>query len=148
MRAEAGPHQADVVYSRHDGPPPWVGLLPTIHLDEKDRPVVGAQDHKTGWHHLVLEKGKWTEEVKITTSPANNQTAKQKDEENDTPQPNADVTKLALPYVPHHPNPEYLQETGNLVYTVFPEKDRFHGDKPKHHRILLVLSKPVKAKGA
>ena len=37
-------------------------------------------------------------------------------------------------------------ETGNLVYTVFPDRDRFHGDKPKHHRILLVLSKPVKAK--
>ena len=49
MRAEAGPYQADVVYSRHDGPPPWVGLLPTIRLDDKGRPLVGAQDYQTGW---------------------------------------------------------------------------------------------------
>ena len=148
MRAEAGPHQADVVYSRHDGPPPWVGLLPTIHFDDKGRPLVGAQDHKTGWHHFVLEKGKWTELVKGTSSPTNNQTTKPDDEEEDEGDgsENVDVSKLALPYVPHHLNPEYLHETGNLVYTVFPEKDRFHGDKPKHHRILLVLSKPVKAK--
>jgi hypothetical protein len=43
------------------------------------------------------------------------------------------------------PNPEQLHDTGNLVYTAFPEKDRFHGNKPKYHRILLVLSKPMKA---
>jgi BNR repeat-containing family member len=146
MRAKAGPHQADVVYSRHDGPPPWVGLLPTIHFDDKNRPVVGAQDHKTGWHHLVLEKGKWTEQVKSAGSPSSNQTAKPNDEDEEGDSGKVDVSKLALPYVPHHLNPEYLRETGNLVYTVFPEKDRFHGDKPKHHRILLVLSKPVKAK--
>ena len=46
MRAEPGPHQADVVYSRHDGPPPWVGLLPGLKIDEKNRPVVRALDHK------------------------------------------------------------------------------------------------------
>ncbi len=146
MRAEAGPHQADVVYSRHNGPPPWVGLIPTIHIDDKGRPVVGAQDHKTGWHLLVLEKGKWTELGKNTSSPTSNQKAKPNDEDEDDGSERVDVSKLALPYAPHHLNPEYLHETGNLVYTVFPEKDRFHGNKPKHHRILLVLSKPVKAK--
>ena len=148
MRAESGPHQADVVYSRHDGPPPWVGLLPTIQFDDKGRPVVGALDHKTGWHHFVLEKGKWTEELKSTSSPTSNQTAKPNDEDEDDeqPHPGVDVSKLALPYEPFHLNHEYLQETGNLVYIVFPEKDRFHGDKPKHHRIQLVLSKPVKGK--
>ncbi len=145
MRAEAGPHQADVVYSRHDGPLPWVGLNPTIHIDDKGRPVVGAEDHKTGWHHLVLEKGQWTELGKSTSSPTSHQTAKPNEEDEDDGSVRVDVSKLALPYKPHHPNPEYLHETGNLVYTVFPEKDRFHGDKPKHHRILLVLSKPVKA---
>ena len=56
-----------------------------------------------------------------------------------------DVSRLHLPYEPHRVNQEYLRETGNLVYTVFPEKDRFHGNKPKHHRILLVMSKPVHA---
>ena len=145
MRAEAGPHQADVVYSRHDGPPPWVGLNPTIHIDDKNRPVVGAEDHKTGWHQLVLEKGKWTELVKGTRSATSDQTAKPNDEGEDETLEKVDVSKLALPYVPYHLNPEYLHETGNLVYIVFPEKDRFHGNKPKHHRIQLVQSKPVKA---
>jgi hypothetical protein len=146
MRAEAGPHQADVVYSRHDGPPPWVGLLPTIHFDNQGRPVVGAQDHKTGWHHFVLEKGKWTALVKGASSPASNTTGKPNDEDEDDGSETADVSKLALPYKPHHMNHEYLNETGNLVYTVFPEKDRLHGNKPKHHRILLVLSKPAPPK--
>jgi hypothetical protein len=108
--------------------------------------VVGAQDHKTGWHHLVLEKGKWTELVKSTSSPTSNQTAKPSDEDEDDGSERVDVSKLALPYKPHHMNHEYLNETGNLVYTVFPEKDRLHGNKPKHHRILLVLSKPAPPK--
>ncbi|MEO6750390.1 MAG: BNR-4 repeat-containing protein [Chthoniobacteraceae bacterium] len=146
MRAEAGPHQADVVYSRHDGPPPWVGLNPGIQIDDKNRPVVAADDHKTGRHQFVLEKGKWSELVKSAGSPTSDSMAKANDEDEDADSAKVDVSKLALPYVPHHPNPEYLHETGNLVYTVFPEKDRFHGDKPKHHRILLVLSKPVKVK--
>ena len=145
MRAEAGPYQADVVYSRHDGPPPWVGLLPTIRLDDKGRPLVGAQDYQTGWHHLVFEKGKWTELAKSTSSPAGDQTAKPKDEDEEEGSEKVDASKLHLPYEPHRVNQEYLRETRNLVYTVFPEKDRFHGDKPKHHRILLMLSKPVKA---
>lgn len=145
MRAEAGPHQADVVYSRHDGPPPWVGLLPTLRFDEKARPVVGAQDHKTGWHDLVLEDGKWIERVKGGASPTGDQRANADNENEEDDPERVDVARLALPYVPHHLNPEYLHETGNLVYFVFPDKDRFHGDKPRHHRILLVLSRPVKA---
>lgn len=148
MRAEAGPHQADVVYSRHDGPPPWVGLLPMLRFDDKNRPVVGAQDHKTGWHHFVLEKGKWTELGDSASSSKSSLVTKPSDEEedDDSPHSDVDISKLALPYTPHHPNGEYLHETGNLVYTVFPDKDRFHGNKPKHHRILVVLSKPVKDK--
>jgi len=146
MRAELGPYQADVVYSRHDGRPPWVGLLPGLSIDGKNRPVVKAYDHKTGCHTLVLEGGKWTELAKSASSPAGDQTAKPKDEDEEEDSEKVDVSKLHLPYEPHRVNQEYLCETGNLVYTVFPEKDRFHGDKPKHHRILLVLSKPVKAK--
>ncbi|MEI7729156.1 MAG: BNR-4 repeat-containing protein [Verrucomicrobiota bacterium] len=146
MRAEPGPHQADVVYSRHDGRPPWVGLLPGLSIDAKNHPVVKAFDHKTGAHTLVLENGKWTEQAKSLGSPVGNQTAKVKDEDEEDDSEKVDVSKLHLPYQPHHPNPDYFRETGNLVYTVFPEKDRAHGDKPKHHKILLVLSTPVKAK--
>ena len=145
MRAEAGPHQADVVYSRHDGPPPWVGLLPGLSFDEKNRPVVRALDHKTGWHSFVLEAGKWRVLAKNTAAPATGATPKPKDEDDQEDPEKLDLSKLQLPYDPFHPAREYLQETGNLVYLAFPEKDRFHGNKPKHHRILLVLSKPVKA---
>lgn len=146
MRAEAGPHQADVVYSRHDGPPPWVGLLPGISIDEKNRPVVKALDHKTGLHHMVLENGKWTELVKNAGPAASDPAAKSKDEDEGDEPEKVNLSKLDLPYEPHHIAPDYLRETGNLVYTVFPEKDRFHGDKPKHHRIMLVLSKPAQTK--
>lgn len=145
MRAESGPHQADVVYSRHDGPPPWVGLLPGLSIDEKNRPVVKALDHKSGWHTMVLENGKWTALVK-SASPSSDATTKSKDEDEEEELENGRVSQLHLPYEPHRVNPAYLHETGNVVYTVFPEKDRFHGNKPKHHRIMLVLSKPVKAK--
>lgn len=146
MRAEAGPHQADVVYSRHDGPPPWVGLLPSIHFDDQNRPVVGAQDHKTGWHYFVLDKGNWSELVTSTGSPGSNQPGMPDEDEEEGDTGKVDLTQWALPHVPFHPNKEYLQETGDLVYLVFPEKDRFHGYKPKHHRIQVVLSKPVKSK--
>lgn len=146
MRAEAGPHQADVVYSRHDGPPPWVGLLPGLSIDGRNRPVVKAYDHKTGCHTLVLEDGKWTEPATSIVSPAGDQTTEPNDEDEEGDSDQADVSKLHLPYKPHHLNPDYLRETGNLVYLSFPEKDRLHGDKPKHHRILLVLSKPAKNK--
>jgi hypothetical protein len=141
MRAEPGPFQADVVYSRHDGPPPWVGLMPMLRFDEQGRPVVGAQDHKTGWHHFVLENGKWTEVRKGAASP----TADADDEDEDEESGKGDAAKLGLPYTPHRVNQEYLRETGNVLYTVFPNKDRFRGNKPKHHRIQFVLSKPVKA---
>lgn len=146
MRAEPGPHQADVVYSRHDGPPPWVGLLPGLSIDEKNRPVVKAHDHKTGLHTMVLENGKWSKLAVAADAPTAEAAAKPKDKDDDDDAEEVNISKLDLPYDPHHMNGEYLRETGNLVYTVFPEKDRFHGDTPKHHRILLVLSKPVKAK--
>ena len=147
MRAEPGPYQADVVYSRHDGQPPWVGLLPGLSIDAKNRPIIKTFDYKTGAHTLVLEDGKWTEQVKSPDSPVGDQTAKVEDEDEEDDSEKVDVSKLHLPYQPHHPNQDYFRETGNLVYTVFPEKDRAHGDKPKHHKILLVLSTPVKTKG-
>lgn len=147
MRAEAGPHQADVVYSRHEGPPPWVGLMPGLSIDGKNRPVVKALDHKTGWHTMVLENGKWSEPAKIAGAPTSGATTPDKDPDEDDDSDHVELSKLDLPCKPFHLNQEYLQETGNLVYIVFPEKDRFHGDKPKHHRIQVVLSKPVKPKG-
>jgi hypothetical protein len=109
--------------------------------------VGGAEDHKTGRHHLVLEDGEWIELGKSAGSPVNDQAAKpnSEDEDADDDSGKVDISKLALPYVPHLVNPEYLQETGNAVYTVFPDRDRFHGNKPNHHRILLVLSRPANA---
>ncbi|HEX8912155.1 MAG TPA: BNR-4 repeat-containing protein [Humisphaera sp.] len=145
MRAEAGPHQADVVYSRHDGPPPWVGLMAGLSFDEQDRPVVRALDHKTGPHSFVLEAGKWVPVTKGAAAPATDAAAKPKDEDDEEDPGKPDAARLRLPYEPHRVAAEYREATGNLLYTVFPEKDRAHGDKPKHHRILLVLSKPVKA---
>ncbi|MEI6234280.1 MAG: BNR-4 repeat-containing protein [Planctomycetota bacterium] len=146
MRAEPGPHQADVVYSRHDGPPPWVALMPGLSIDEKNRPVVKALDHKTGMHSFVLENGKWTELAKGAQPPASAASAGQKDDEDEVLDLEDADFKRHLPYTPHHVAKDYLHETGNVVYLVFPEKDRFHGDKPKMHRIMLVLSTPVKAK--
>ena len=147
MRAEAGPHQADVVYSRHDGPLPWVGLMPGLSFDSKSRPVVKACDLKTGCHTMVLEGGKWIEQSKNAGSPAGDQTQLPEEENEEDDSERVDVSKLHLPYEPFHPNQEYLSETGNIVYFSFPEKDRTHGDKPKFHRVLLVLSTPVKTKG-
>jgi hypothetical protein len=147
MRAEAGPHQADVVYSRHDGPPPWVGLMPSLSIDERNRPVVRALDHKSGLHHVVLENGKWSELAKGAGSPRSHPAAKADDDDEDGDGEGGRFAHLDLPYEPHHPAGEYLQETGNLLYTTFPERDRFHGNKPKFHRIMVVLSKPVKANG-
>ena len=69
MRAEPGPYQADVVYARHDGRPPWVGLLPGLSIDGTNRPVVKAYDHKTGCHTLVLKDGKWTDLAKRPVPP-------------------------------------------------------------------------------
>ncbi|MEO6754162.1 MAG: hypothetical protein ABIP85_20490, partial [Chthoniobacteraceae bacterium] len=121
------------------------GINPGIQIDDKNRPVVGAEDHKTGLHHFVLENGKWSELVKIAGSSKSDQTAKANDEDEENDSEKVDVSNLDLPYVPHHWNKEYLTETGNLVYTVFPGKNPLHGGTPKYHRILLVLSKPVKA---
>jgi hypothetical protein len=134
MRAEAGPHQADVVYSRHDGPPPWVDLNPGIAIDEKNRPVVKVLDHKTGRHTMVLDKGKWTEAGVERLQPGE-PAAKPNDEDDGPSEAEMDVSKLHLPYEPFHLNPDYRRETGNLLYLVFPPKDKFG-------KIMLVLSKP------
>lgn len=139
MRAEAGAHQADVVYAEHEGPPPWLSVSAGVRIDKKNRPVVSCHSHKTGPHQFVLENGKWIEQVKSASSPTSNQTAESDDEDTGK----VHVSNFDLPYEPHIPNREYMDETGNLVYTAFPEKDHRHGDKPKHHRILLVLSKPM-----
>ena len=61
MRADPGPHQGDLVYSEHEGPPPWLELRVQVRTDEQNRPVVSFSSHKTGDHSLVLEKGKWIE---------------------------------------------------------------------------------------
>jgi hypothetical protein len=143
MRADRGPHQGDLVYSEHEGPPPWLELRVQVRTDEQNRPVVSFSSHRTGDHSLVLEKGKWIER-KGATSHAGNQTAK--NEEEDEEKKSDEVgAHPHLPYEIHRQNSEYLRDTGNHLFTTFPEKDRFHGNKPKHHRIMLVLSKPVQA---
>ena len=87
---------------------------------------------------MVLENGKWTELAKIANAQATDQATEPKDEDEEETPEKVDVSKLDLPYEPHHLNWEYRRETGSLVYTVLPAKDRFK-------RIMLVLSKPVKS---
>jgi len=147
MRAEAGPYQADVVYSRHDGPPPWVGLMPGLQIDAKNQPVVTAQDHKTGAHHLVLVNGRWTELTKGANGQAGDPAMGPNDDDDDDDDAGeGNKAKLHLPYQPFRVDHGYLRETGNVLYTVFPLRDRAHGNKPICSRIMLVLSKPLPAK--
>lgn len=143
MRAEPGPHQADVVYAEHEGPPPWLGVIAGINIDEHNRPVVSCKSFKTGAHRFVLENKKWTEQGK-NANAGTAAASKAGDEDSE----GAGESKPNLPYAPHKVNGEYLHATGNFLYTVFPEKDRFHGNTPKYHRILLALSKPVVTPGA
>src|SRR6185369_8446205 len=99
---EPGPHQADVAYSRHDGPAPWVGLNPGLTFDEKGRPIVKALDHKSGLHRMLLENGKWTDLSKSPGASASDQAAKPRDGDDDDEPETANVSQLDLPYPPHH----------------------------------------------
>ena len=133
MRAEPGPHQADVVYSRSEGPPPWVSINAGIAFDAKGRPVVKFRDYKTGPHSMVLENGKWSELVKSASDP----TVKPQDDEEED---DADPVKLATLNLPHkilRLDPQYFHETGNLLYAAEVPK------KLENSRIKIVLAKPV-----
>ena len=120
MRAEPGPYQADVVYSKDEGPTPWLGIMPRLGFDDQDRPVVGALEHGKGWHRMVLENGKWIERVKNPTVTSGKATEKPQDEEEDEDEnPDSkltDVMKLNLPHKILRIDPQYFHETGNLLY--------------------------------
>ena len=143
MRAEAGPHQADVVYSRHVGPPPWVGLNPSIHIDGIGRPVVGVYFHKSGsgWHKMVLDQGKWTELGKSTDAQSTDVAAKptnEDEEEEDDDKSMMFEKRPQLPYGIYRLDGDYLRDTGNFLYIAKPA--------PKgNNKLIIALSKPVKA---
>lgn len=141
MRAEAGPYQADVVYSRHEGRPPWVGLNPHVSIDEKNRPVVHVLDHKTGKHDFVLENGQWID-------PAQKADDKKPkpilpvagDDDDDDEEDMLQLRKLDLPHKIMFVDKEFYRDTGMLLYqSPVP-------DKVKHSRIKIVLATPVNAK--
>ena len=134
MRAEAGPHQAEVVYAEHEGPPPWLGVSAGVRIDSKNRPVVSCESYKTGPHKFTLENGQWTELAKNT--PASAPTAQPQDDEADLDR--SDGTQYDLPYAP--PRVQYLPETEDFVYTVLPPQAHFR-------RILLVRGKPLAKAG-
>lgn len=138
MRAEAGPHQADVVYSRHDGRPPWVGLNPSVSIDGKNRPVVRALDHKTGMHQFVLENGTWSEAGKSAdvTPAAAPPGAEDDDDDNDM----QDLTQLDLPHKIVFLDKAFFRDTGMLLYQAQVP------DKLKHSRIKIVLATPLNAR--
>lgn len=140
MRAEAGPHQADVVYSRHDGRPPWVGLNPHVSIDEKNRPVMHALDHKTGKHEFVLENGKWSELGKSAEVTPPLGTAKASDDDDDDDDDPLHLRGLDLPHKVMFVDKGYFRDTGKLVYQAQVP------DKVKHSRIKIVLATPVNAK--
>lgn len=139
MRAEAGPHQADVVYSRHEGRPPWVGLNPHVSIDEKNRPVVHVLDHKTGKREFVLEDGKWIDPVQTADDKKPKPilpVAGDDDEEDE----DMNLRKLDLPHKIMFVDKGFHRDTGMLLYqSPVP-------DKVKHSRIKIVLAKPVPAK--
>ena len=137
MRAEAGPYQADVVYSRHDGRPPWVGLNPAVTIDEKNRPVIRAFDHKTGWHRLVLENGKWSEQTKSADVTPTAGIAKAEGDDDDPEM--VELSQLNLPHKIMFLDKEYFRDTGKLLYQAQVP------DKLKHSRIKIVLATPVQS---
>jgi len=137
IRAEGGPNQGDVVYSEHEGSPRWLDVGISLRVDEKNRPVVSVLSTKTGRHSLVLEKGKWTE-LRGAGSPASDSTTNEEDEVDTSEK--VDVSKLLMPNESNRKmEANHFRETGNLVYTILPKRDRFK-------RILVVLSKPIKDK--
>ncbi|MBL9082126.1 MAG: BNR-4 repeat-containing protein [Planctomycetales bacterium] len=137
MRAEAGPHQADVVYSRHDGRPPWVGLNPHVGIDDKNRPVVRARDHKTGLHEFVLDNGKWTELAQRAEALSTISSATADDDDDDDMM---HLRQLELPHKVMFVDKEYFRDTGKLIYQAQVP------DKVKHRRIKIVLATPVNTK--
>ena len=141
MRAEAGSHQADVVYSKYDGPPPWVGLDPSIHIDDKGRPVVGFLVHKSASRSrkMVLENGKWTEPAQSTDAQSPDVATKPKDEDEDEEDSMMFEKHPNLPYGIYRLDGDYRRDTGHYLYIAAPA--------PKgNNKIRIVLSKPVKAK--
>jgi hypothetical protein len=139
MRAEAGPHQADVVYSRHEGRPPWVGLNPTVSIDEKNRPVVRALDHKTGVHEFVLENGKWSDTVKKADAEPKSIVPKA-DDDDEEDEDMLELSQLDLPHKIMFLDKEFYRDTGMLLYQAQVP------DKVKHSRIKIVLATPGDAK--
>lgn len=141
MRAEAGPHQADVVYSRHDGRPPWVGLNPNVSIDGKNRPVVRALDHRTGVHEFVIENGKWTGAVSNADDPKPKPNlAKAEDDDDDGDGDSRKMSGLDLPDKIMFLDKEFRRDTGMLLYQAKVP------DKLKHVRIKIVLATPTTAK--
>ena len=145
MRAEAGSHQADVVYSKHDGPPPWVGLDPSIHIDDKGRPVVGFFVHKSAspWRKMILENGKWTELAKSTDAQSTDVATKPKDEDEDEGDSMMFEKHPNLPYRIYRLDGDYRRDTGNYLYIAEPAPK---GNNKGSAMIRIVLSKPLKAK--
>lgn len=138
MRAEAGPYQADVVYSRHDGRPPWVGLNPGITIDEKNRPVVRALDHKTGLHEFVLENGKSSESARSADDKPRPLIPNAGDDDDDE-EDGLDLSRLDLPHKIMYLDKAFFRDTGQLLYQAQVP------DKLKHSRIKIVLATPVNA---
>ncbi|WP_395719204.1 BNR-4 repeat-containing protein [Prosthecobacter sp.] len=140
MRAEAGPHQADVVYSRHEGRPPWVGLNPTVSIDEKNRPVVKALDHKTGVHTFVLEDGAWIDPAQKTKDQKPKPILPTPEDDDEEDVDTLDLSGLDLPHKILFLDKEFYRDTGMLLYQAQVP------DKVKHSRIKIVLATPVNAR--
>jgi hypothetical protein len=137
IRAEAGPHQGDVVYSEPEGPPPWLNGMMGL--------GISVLSKKTGKHSLVLEKGKWTE-LRGASSPASDPTTKEEDQDEEEGQDKEgesekiNVLKHPVGDKNHHFDHKFFHETGNLVHTVLPKNARFK-------RIMVLLSKPINPSG-
>lgn len=143
MRAEKGPHQADVVLTEDQGPPRWLNVGVSISLDERDRPVIVCKSFRTGKHRLVLDDGKWVDRKEADSRPgaavkkSDGAAAKKDDDPDDEREIPLHVRSLDLKHPVGHLDEEYLRDTGNLLYTaVVPEKER-------KKRIVLVHARPV-----
>jgi hypothetical protein len=145
MRAEAGPHQGDVVYKEDDGAAPWLKCGVNIDIDHHNRPVVRCSSFKTGHHSMVLENGKWLDRKDADARPdgpvENNPEVNNRADEEEAYNPRLiHARALKLPHQIENLDEEYLRDTGNLLYTAVPPP------KQRKTRIILVLCKPVKTK--